>query len=207
MEENLEEEGLYLMKGDTKSFFEERRLVMLGRRITLGFVILGLVAVVLVGQALSQERARPERPEGRRDFQAQQRARPDAMRNFQDRMLERMKETLEAGDEEWQVLKPRIEKVLTLSRQTRSMAGFARRGRPQEGEATGQQTQVEKAQQELRTVLENKEAKPEEIKQKLTALREAMEKAKQELAKAQQELREILSVRQEAQMVLMGLLN
>jgi hypothetical protein len=34
-----------------------------------------------------------------------------------------------------------------------------------------------------------------------------VEKAKQELAKAQQDLREILNVRQEAQLVLMGLLN
>ncbi len=177
---------------------------MLGRRITLGFVIWGLLGVVLVGQSLAQQqRARPQRS-------AQQRARPDAMSNFQDRMVERMKETLEASDEEWKVLKPRVEKVLTLSRETRGMAGFARRGRPQAGEAAGQQTQqtqVEKAQEDLRTVLENKEAKPEEIKQKLTALREAREKAKQEMAKAQQELREILSVRQEAQMVLMGLLN
>lgn len=183
---------------------------MLGRRITLGFMVLGLLVAVLVGQSLSQERARQERPEARRDFQAQQRVRPEAMRGFQDRMLERMKETLEASDEEWQVLKPRIEKVLTLSRQTRVMAGFGQRFRPPQEQATGQQTeqnQVEKAQEELRTVLENKQAKPEEIKQKLTALREAVEKAKQELAKAQQELREILSVRQEAQMVLMGLLN
>lgn len=181
---------------------------MVGRRVIVGFAIVGLMAGV---QALSQERARPERPEARRDVQAQQRTRPQGMmRNFQERMLERMKETLEASDEEWKVLQPRIEKVLTLSRETRSMGGFGQRFRRPGGEATGQQaqqTQVEKAQQELRTVLENKEAKPEEIKQKLTALREAVEKAKQELAKAQQELREILSVRQEAQMVLMGLLN
>ena len=182
MEENLEEEGLYLMKGDTKSFFQERRLVMLGRRITLGFVIVGLLGVVLVGQSLAQ----------------QQRARPEGRRGFQERMVERMKETLEASDEEWKILKPRVEKVLTLSR---------RRFRPQAGESAREQTQVEKCQEEVRKVLENKEAKPEEIKQKLTALRKAKEKAKQELAKAQQKLREVLTLRQEARLVLMGLLN
>ncbi len=197
MEENLEEEELYSMKDDTKSFFQERRLVMPGRRITLGFVIVGLLGVVLVGQSLAQ----------------QQRARPEGRRGFQERMVERMKETLEASDEEWKILQPRVEKVLTLSREARGMggmagmAGFGRRGRPQAGESAREQTQVEKCQEEVRTVLENKEAKPEEIKQKLTALRKAKEKAKQDLAKAQQELREVLTLRQEARLVLMGLLN
>lgn len=167
---------------------------MLGRRITLGFMIVGLLGVVLVGQSLSQ----------------QQRARPEGRRGFQERMVERMKETLEASDEEWKILKPRVEKVLTLSREARGMAGmagFARRFRPQAGESAREQTQVEKCQEEVRKVLENKEAKPEEIKQKLTALRKAKEKAKQELAKAQQKLREVLTLRQEARLVLMGLLN
>ncbi len=69
------------------------------------------------------------------------------------------------------------------------------------------QSQVGKSTEELRTVLENKDAKPDEIKAKLTALREAREKAKEELAKAQQGLRQGLNLRQEAQLVLMGLLN
>jgi len=65
-------------------------------------------------------------------------------------------------------------------------------------------TPVEKAQEQLRTTLENQSASPDEIKKNLTALREAREKAKQELAAAQQELRQILTVRQEAQLVMMG---
>jgi hypothetical protein len=46
------------------------------------------------------------------------------------------------------------------------------------------QTPIVKATEALRTALENKEAKPEEVKAKLTALRETKEKAKQELLKA-----------------------
>jgi septation ring formation regulator EzrA len=69
------------------------------------------------------------------------------------------------------------------------------------------QTPVAKITEELRTALENKEAKPEEIKAKLTALREAKEKAKQELLKAQKELTKGLAPRQEAQLVLMGILD
>jgi len=66
---------------------------------------------------------------------------------------------------------------------------------------------VEKAQQELETVLQNTAATPENIKQGLTKLRAAKEKAKQELATAQKELRDVLTVRQEALCVLNGWLN
>jgi hypothetical protein len=66
---------------------------------------------------------------------------------------------------------------------------------------------VEKAQQELQTLLQNTEATPESIKQGLTRLRSAKETAKQNLAKAQQELRKVLTVRQEALCVLMAMLD
>ena len=68
-------------------------------------------------------------------------------------------------------------------------------------------TEVEKIQDELQTLLENTAATPEQIKQQVTKLRAAREKAKQDLAKAQQDLRQILTVRQEAQLVLMSMLD
>ena len=49
--------------------------------------------------------------------------------------------------------------------------------------------------------------KPEEIKEKLTALRKAREKAEQELTKAQEELRKVLTLHQEARLVLIGFLK
>jgi hypothetical protein len=66
---------------------------------------------------------------------------------------------------------------------------------------------VEKAAQELQDVLMSEAPKAADIKTKLTAYRAAKEKAKKDLAKAQQDLKEIVSVQQEAQLVLMGLLN
>jgi len=69
------------------------------------------------------------------------------------------------------------------------------------------QSAVEKAADQLQTTLENESASPEEIKKQLTTLRAEREKAKQELAKAQLELRQICTLRQEAQLVLMGMLN
>ena len=59
----------------------------------------------------------------------------------------------------------------------------------------------------LETTLENESASADTIKEQLTALRAARVKAQQELAAAQQDLRQILTVRQEAVLVLNGLLN
>jgi hypothetical protein len=66
---------------------------------------------------------------------------------------------------------------------------------------------VEKAQQALQTTLDNTAATPDAIKKQLTQLRAAREKAKQELAKAQKDLRQVLTLRREAILVLMGILD
>ena len=66
---------------------------------------------------------------------------------------------------------------------------------------------MEKIQQKLQTTLEDTSASPDKIKQQITQLRAARETAKQELAKAQQDLRQVLTLRQEATLVLMGMLN
>lgn len=124
---------------------------------------------------------------------------------MQQRMLERIKELLQPSDQEWLVLKPRIEKVMTLSRQTggtRMMMG----NRGAERSAV-QMSAAEKAAGELRTVLGNKDAKSGEIDAKLTGLRTAKKKAGKDLTDAQTALGELLTPRQEAQLVLMGLLE
>jgi len=59
----------------------------------------------------------------------------------------------------------------------------------------------------LQTVLENKDASPEEIKAKLNALRTTRAKREAELKTAREELRKVLTLRQEAQLVLMGMLD
>ena len=148
----------------------------------------------------------------------------------QGTMMQRVRERLEISEEKWQAIQPKITRVMDLSRQTGGASGMGRMGMPfggrgaRGGQTPGQadrgdrtqaqarprtreQTEVGKITDELRKLLENKAAKPEEIKAKLAVLRKAQEKAKQELAKAQQELRAELTVRQEAQLVLMGLLN
>ncbi|MCX5682634.1 MAG: hypothetical protein NT049_02995, partial [Planctomycetota bacterium] len=105
-----------------------------------------------------------------------------------------------------------------LDRQSRGggmgqmFGGRGGRGGPGGGGANAQpsdrpQSEVEKKGEALQKVLENKEAKAEEIKAALGGLREARAAAKKELEGAQKELREVLTVRQEAQCVAMGLLE
>jgi hypothetical protein len=141
-------------------------------------------------------------------------------------MTQRMKEQLGVDDEAWKVMEPRLMKVMELNRQTAGGPGRGgmffggRRGQDgnqndrgprdrqnAQGRPPEQQTAVDKAAEQLRTTLDNQSAAPEEIKKQLTALRDAREKAKLELATAQQELRQILTLRQEAQLVMMGLLS
>ena len=138
---------------------------------------------------------------------------------WRQRLAERMKEALGATDEEWSVIGPRLEKVQDLSRQARSGMGMGGRGggrgmgRGGFGGGGGQpaaeepQTEIGKAASSLQTVLQNEASTSAQIKESLTAYRKAREKVRQELAKAQEQLREVLTLRQEAQLVLMGTLD
>ena len=177
-----------------------------------GRIIVAGVVVVLVVMGLGASFAFAQ-DAGGGGGRARARSRWDPAQ-MQQRYLERMKEILKVEDEEWPVLQPRLAKVMTLSRDVRGgMRGMmigrrGRRGGDAADDAAPQpQSATQKAQQALRQSLENEAATADEIKAKLTALRAAREKAKQELAVAQQSLRELLTQRQEAQLVLMGILD
>jgi hypothetical protein len=142
---------------------------------------------------------------------------PEQMRQM---MEQRMKEILGATDDEWKVLGPRVMKVQELSRQTSGpgrgmmmMFGRGMRGGPGGNRPGGpmgmnrELTETEKAQEQLQTLLEDTATTPDKIKEQLTKLRAAREKDKAELAKAQKSLREVLTLRQEATLVLMGMLD
>ena len=195
---------------------------MLRRRIVLGLVVASLVGGFWLVQALAQqERPRDEtrqRPERRRDETRQRGDREARMQEFRQRMQDRMRERLGASEEEWKVLQPRIEKVQQLQRQTRGgSARFAgrigRRGRRPaneqrpEGAPEREQTEVQKKTEALRNLLEDEASGPEAVKAALEALRKARQKAQQDLAAAQKELKEVVTMRQEAQLLLMGIVD
>ena len=203
---------------------------MLARKTILGVIAVSIVGLLLASQTLSQPQQGQRGQRGQRDgAQGQVRQRgqmpgggqfdPERMRQM---MSQRMQEMFGATDEEWKILGPRVTKVQELSREVgggfRGGMMFGRRGGPQGGPGGGrfggrqgapdrEQTEVEKATEGLQTLLENTSATPDQIKNQLTALRAAREKTKQQLAVAQKELRQIITVRQEAQCVMMGILD
>jgi hypothetical protein len=138
---------------------------------------------------------------------------------IRQRMMEGWKQTLGADDESWKVIEPRLARVLELNRPqmmgARGMMPGGMRGpggqqgpqRQFRGPDNQEPTEVEKATEALATTLENQSAPPEQIKQRLTALRAAREKQRTQLATAQKELRDILTLRQEAALIMRGMLD
>ena len=135
---------------------------------------------------------------------------------FQEERLNRTKEQLGATDEDWQVLKPKIEKVYAA--QAASFAGrgfgggFGRGGRDGDRDrgrdsSRGPTSPAAQASRELRDALENKDTPPDQIVAKLAALREARAKARAELEAAQKDLQSVLTPRQEAVLVAGGTLE
>ncbi len=185
----------------------------MSRRIGLLSVLLGMLAVFAFAQ--DPERG-PRGQRGRRGGEAGQQAgqgREERRPGFdpaqlRERMMTNMKEQLGASDAEWETLRPKVMKVWTLHRDLRpgmaGMAGMA--GRPRQGGAR-EENEVAKAQRELRTTLQNKDAPTEEIQKQLTALRNAREKVRKDLEAAQKDLKASVNPRQEAVLVLNGLLD
>jgi hypothetical protein len=68
-------------------------------------------------------------------------------------------------------------------------------------------TQVEKICGELQILLQDRNATPEAIRQKLDALRHARAQARKRWAQAQQDLREVLNLHQQATLMMIGLLE
>lgn len=148
--------------------------------------------------------------------------------DFRQRMLDRLKTALKATDEEWAVIAPLMEKVQTAQRETMSSrfggfgGGFGRRGGGGGGGAPGEngggggggQNQGNRPPRPtspeadaLRTALETDGTSTEEIKTKLQALRDARKKGAADLEQAREDLKKVLTLRQEAVLVQMGLLE
>ncbi len=128
---------------------------------------------------------------------------PQQMRQ---RMETRMKEQLKVTDDEWKVIQPKLQKVFEARRDAMGgMFGF-RRNRDDNNQ-NQPQSAVQKAAHDLQQSLDNSSASAEDIANKLQALRDAKEKAKTDLASAQKDLKDVLTQRQEAVLVMMGILD
>lgn len=134
------------------------------------------------------------------------------------RMMERYREQLGIKDDtEWKLIETRIEKVSEARREIgmRGMGfgGFGGRGGGPGGPGgaggggrRGFGGEPSPEQEALQKAIESN-ASADEIKTKLAAFRASLKDKEAKLEKAQDELRKVLSVKQEAQAVLMGLLK
>jgi len=134
---------------------------------------------------------------------------PAAMRQgFMDRIKEQMGVT---NEDEWKVIQGKLDPVMTKRQEASGFGGFGRGGRGGGGgggDNDRPRSAVDQASRDLRTTLENKDATEDQVKEKLTAFREARDKARAELTAAQKELKDILAPgRQEAVLVQFGLLE
>ena len=133
---------------------------------------------------------------------------------MQQTFLDQIKATLGVTDDEWKVLQPLLEKLMKLSRETGAQGpmGFGPGGPGGPGgppSAAGQQpaSEVAKAAQTLQNTLSKSDATTDEVTAGLKALRAAREKASQELEKTKAAVLELVTPRQEAQLVKMGILD
>ncbi|MFM8359454.1 MAG: hypothetical protein ACKOET_12975, partial [Verrucomicrobiota bacterium] len=137
---------------------------------------------------------------------------PEQMRQ---RMMERYREQLGVKDDaEWKLISERIEKVNEVRRDTlRGGLGMMFGGRggpggpggPGGGGGRGWGGEPNPDADALQKAIEAN-APADEIKAKLAKYRASVKARDEKLAKAQDDLKEVLSLKQEAQAVLMGLL-
>jgi hypothetical protein len=126
----------------------------------------------------------------------------------------RLKESLGATDEEWQVLEPKVQKVQDLMLQTQGGAigtALARfgigGGAAPAGGGRPEPSEVQKRLQALQDLMKNKDATAEDMRDAMVAYRDAKTKAAAELEKARGELKELVTLKQEARLVTLGILE
>jgi hypothetical protein len=142
---------------------------------------------------------------------------------FRQRMMDNYRERLEIkGDDEWKAIQPLIAKVTDARRDVAVGGGFGfgrgggrRGGGNNESQANGTNQGARRGfpggepsveAEELQKAIDSNASK-DELKAKLTKFREARKEKEAKLAKAQEDLKKVLSVKQEAAAVLLGLLQ
>ena len=138
------------------------------------------------------------------------------------RWLERLKKQLGATDEEWQVIAPRIEDLLRAQQEARAgIRGFRMGGMGAPGGGSGggrgfgnllgrgseDPSDVELAAEAVRSAAEDPDFSSRETSLALKEYRKARGKARERLAAAEHGVRELITHRQEAILMMLGVLE
>jgi len=173
---------------------------------------LALLAAALVAVGGLTNSATAQEQKGRGNFN------PEEMRA---RMAERTRELLDVkNDDEWKLIQARLEKVQEAQREVRSLSGniglLFSRGGDQGGGDQGGRTRgpggspfggTPNPDAEAFTKAVQNKAPTEELKQRMARVREARKNAEAKYEKSADDLRQVLTVRQEATLVAIGLLK
>jgi len=168
---------------------------------TQWLALAGIATLCLgVGNVMAQDQGGPGGPGGGR-----QRGNFDPAQ-FQQRMMEGVRDRLAITDEtEWNAIQPLVQKVMDLRREQlgANMRGFGRGGR---GGGFGGNEEVSNEQTALNDAIENNASK-DDLKAKMAAFRKAKAEKEAELKTAQENLKKVLTTKQEAVALQMGLVN
>jgi hypothetical protein len=130
---------------------------------------------------------------------------------MQQQMMQRqtdsIKQAFGSTDEEWNALRPLVEKVLTVRNEAQQLAGGGRGGRGgRGGGGMGNVNAQENEATALAAAVQN-EAATDELKAKMAAFRKARDAKEKELKTAQDNLKKFLNTKQEAYSLQIGLVN
>lgn len=136
------------------------------------------------------------------------------------RRLLQAKDALRVPEEQWKLIRPKLEKVINLWDQANSRIGASVSSnsqtaivpklqwkRPWKYKPLFELTEAQRLARQIRILLEKKVTSPQVFRRKVAALRKARSEQAEigkQLVEARRELREILTTRQEAILVLLG---
>ncbi len=139
-----------------------------------------------------------------------------------ERDAERVRQLIGGTDDEWMAIRPRVMHVVVLQNQLRASRdkGFRlpKDGQPRKvkykdpksappNDGRPPTPEVIDTAKSLREAVTDTEAPLSELRQRVMAARQARAKARAELTQAQEQLRDVVSVRQEATLIILGLLD
>ncbi|MFA9476737.1 hypothetical protein ACERK3_00385 [Phycisphaerales bacterium AB-hyl4] len=191
----------------------------LSSKIVPVMLVLAMMAggAMLVAQDRGERGDRGDRAGGDRAGERRQ-VDGERMRERMANRQEAMRERLGVTEEEWEALEPMVEEVRSLQAQGgRGGMMMGRRGGMRggggpgwgggEGRGDRELSPVQQASRDLGQTLRDDNASEADIQEKLEALRSAREDHQRQLEEAREELRGVLTPRQEAQFVIMGILE
>jgi hypothetical protein len=184
----------------------------------LPFALMLVVVPAPAGPALGKKDKLPDGLTGAKAGDVS--AKPKSAGN-EEKSLLYVKQVIGVSDDEWPVLKPRVERVLGLLREANagrdlrppktkeSKKDAKRTDPPRDPAAAAPQatSQVEERSRDLLQAVADQQVPVGEVRDRIAAIRQARAKARADLTKAQEELRELLTVRQEAVLIVVGVLE